>query len=683
MRRGSSTMALLALLVCAAPVWAGSARPINMVPADEPALAVMLSIARGASQPVLLVDPSDRASLDSFRAEWPGPVHCFRRPDTRRSVVALMRDAAGEACRVVDDLARFARTLWPEGRIAVATVVETGEKSKTGQGGTTGERNYPWLLRAAAFAGATGMALLPLPDEAPESTTALDGWNVLYLAPTAAAWRSLARQEIPNVIEIDSPESLLTEQLKKADVNRSVVVVANPTDRDGVFSPSALSLLAPLVATAHRAPLLLTSDVEADAIEREVLAILERQELSPSHVILVGDEMAMRSHRVEDPVAAAGGPDALGGSNEVRVEIFSEIQHQRPQDLVVGRLVAEGVGQGSAMLARQYHRVRHDRRSVVFFTNADQVFPLGEVISRTTAAEFRNVGVPVRAYYADEITDELVHDALMETDLLVWEGHARDLTLEERGGVAVIGAPEIVVLQGCHTFDRSDPFILMEKGTVAILGTSTAVYSAPGSALSRAFFDALLYDRVDLGTAARNARNFLLALAVLQRDRGHTDWRKTYRAALAFALWGDPTLVPHMNPRRPTVTPVRWAVDGAGLSLNIPRGRLAAASVATYRARPPSRAMLGGLLLREDDSEKRLVKELYYTVQDATDEPMTVCSPGVGWDVVSLYAPRTQTMTVLARPDWTMIEAGASRRRFTFPLASVPAACPVAAEQGT
>jgi hypothetical protein len=657
-----------------------------MVPADAPVLAAMLSIARGASQPVLLVDPHDRASLDSFRAEWPGPVHCFRHPDTPVSVAALMREAAGEACRVVDDLTRFARTLWPDARVAVATVVEPGakgEKDKKDKTGKKGERRYPWLLRAAAFAGATGMALLPLPGEVPEGTTALDGWNVLYLVPPAAGWRDLARQEIPNVIEIDSADVLLTEQLKKTDVNRDVVVVANPMDRDGLFSPSALSLLAPLVATLHRAPLLLTSDVEADAVEREVLATLERHELSPSHVVLVGDEMALRSHRVEDPVAAAGGPDALGGSNEVRVELFSEIQHLRPQDLIVGRVVAEGVGQGSAVLARQHHSARHDRRPVVFFTNADQVFPLGEIISRATAAEFRNVGVPVRAYYADEITDELVHDALTETDLLVWEGHARDLTLEERGGVAVIAAPEIVVLQGCHTFDRSDPFILMEKGTVAILGTSTAIYSAPGSALTRAFFDALLYDRVDLGTAARNARNFVLALALLQRDRGHEDWRKTYRAALAFALWGDPTLVPHIKPRPPTVTPVRWTVDHGTLSLKIPRGKLGAVSVATYRVRPPSRAMLGGLLLREGDGEDRVVKELYYTVQDATDAPLTVCAPSDGWDVVSLYAPRTQTMTVLARPDWRMIEQSASRRPFQFPLASVPEACPVPAEHGT
>jgi hypothetical protein len=439
-----------------------------------------------------------------------------------------------------------------------------------------------------------------------------------------------------------------------------------------------------LVAIAHRAPLVLVRSAEAAAVEEQVLETLTRHDLSPSHVVLVGDEIALRSHRVEDPVAAAGGPEALGGGGKVRVELFSEIQHERPQDLIVGRIAAEGVGQGSATLARQLHgEPRTRQRPAVFFSNADRIFPLGETISRTTVAEFRNVGIPVRGYYGEEVTTELVNRSLTETDLLVWEGHSRDLTLGERGGIAAISAPEIVVLQGCHTFDRSDPFILMEKGTVALLGSSTAIYSAPGSALARAFFDALLYERADLGTATRNARNFTLALAQLQRMRGHADWRKTYRAALAFSLWGDPTLRPGIKPTRPKIAPVRWTPGDRELTLTIPGGLLGTVSVAGFRARPPSRAMLGGLLLREKDGQRRQLKELYFTVQEAAgDQPLTVCAPGLGWDVVSLYAPRTETLTVLARPDWKKMGQGPSRRPFAFPLAVDAPACPKPAEQG-
>jgi hypothetical protein len=678
MRRGLSTAgAILALaLVASPPASARNAAAINMVPADAPVLALLLSTARGTSQPVLLVDPRDRASTDGFRAEWPGPVRCFRLPDTGKAVVQMMREAAGEPCTVVTDMAQFARTLWPEARVAVATVAAPGDRQE--------DRSYRWLLRAAAFAGATGSALLPLPPDPAASARALDGWNVLYVLPTAAAWRAAARQSIPNVIDIDKADTLLTEFLKKDGMNRDVVVVANAGDRDGLFSPAGLSLLAPLAAAAHRAPLVLVRSAEPAAAEGQVLETLAYHALSPSYVMLVGDEIALRSHRVEDPVAAAGGPEALGGGGKVRVELFSEIQHERPQDLIVGRIAAEGVGQGSATLARQLHRQPRTRqRPAVLFSNADRIFPLGETISRTTAAEFRNVGVPVRAYYGDEVTTELVSRSLTETDLLVWEGHTRDLTLGERGGVAAIAAPEVVVLQGCHTFDRSDPFILMEKGTVALLGSSTAIYSAPGSALARAFFDALLYERADLGTAARNARNFALALAQLQRMRGHGDWRKTYRAALAFSLWGDPTLRLHIKPARPKIAPVQWTAGDGGLTLTIPGRQLGTVSVAGYRARPSSRAMLGGLLLREKDSRRRPLKDLYFTVQEAgAAQPLTACAPARGWDVVSLYAPRTETLTVLARPDWKMLGQAPSRRPFVFPLAAEARACPKPAEEG-
>ena len=66
----------------------------------------------------------------------------------------------------------------------------------------------------------------------------------------------------------------------------------------------------------------------------------------------------------------------------------------------------------------------------------------------------------------------------------------------------------------------------------------------------------------------------------------------------------------------------------------------------------------------------------------AADQPLTACAPGSGWDVVSLYAPRTETLTVLARPDWKKIGQAPSRRPFAFPLAVDAPACPKVAEQG-
>jgi hypothetical protein len=650
-------------LLASSPAVAAADRTVHIAPADDHVLGALLLTGRGGAEPVLLFDPYSRSAVDHFLSTWRGNTRCYYRTEEAQPVAVLMRELAGEPCTVVDDLTGFARTLWPEAKRAIATPVD----------------DYEWLLRAAAFAGATGSVLLPVADGTAPSAEALDGWQleVLYATRPVAGWAKAAAPVVNTIVKLRSPDSLSTTLLPLLPDPPTAVVVTNPADRDGLFSPSTLSLLAPLVASVHHAPLVVASGAEPETVEQEVLAFLDSYQLAPTHAILVGDELALRSHRVPDPVLAGGGRQAWGGDTMIRVELFSEIQHERPQDLVVGRIVAEGVAEGSATLARQYHRPdNRRRRPVIFFANADGVFRLGETISRTTVAEFENVRVPVRAYYGDDVTQRLIHKSLGATDILVWEGHARDLTLEEQGGIAAAEAPEIVVLQGCYTFDRSDPFILMEKGTIAILGTSTAVYSASGAALARMFFDAILYGGQDLGTATRDARNYLLALAQLQHIRQHKDWRKTYRAALAFAFWGDPTVMARLRPERPKVAPVRWAFGDARLSLEIPRGRLPHTGVGPYYVKAPPRAGFGGLLLRQDSSERRQLKDLYFTVQHLDAGPQTVCTAGKGWNVISLYAPRTRTITVLARPDWKLIGRPPSEAPFVFSLAAERAACP-------
>jgi len=623
--------AALLLLALAAPA---AARVVHLVPAEDTALAIVTLVGQGLKDPVLLVEPSDQTALRNAAAEWKGQVECHYRAGAKHAVVEAMSALADRPCAVTD-LGAAVRRLWPQPRTAIVAP----------------EGDYPWLLRAAGFAGATGAALLPMAKGERLTAAALGEWKdleTIYVTPGIE--RDTAGISAKAVV-LETPDAVLAE-LKRAlgDNLGRMVIVANPQDRFGVFSPSALSMVAPLLSAVHRAPLITTSSADSDMVEREVLAAIDGHALAPTHVTLVGDELGLRSHRVPDPVLAAGGPEARGGGTIVRVELFSEIQHERPQDFVVGRIVAEDAAQASALLARQLHRrPPKNQRPVTFLTNADSVFALGETISRTTVRELGNVGVPVRAYYRGEVTPEIIKQTMLQTDVLVWEGHPRDLTLEERGGISVDTAPKIAILQGCYTLDRSDPFILIEKGTEAIVATSAAIYSAPGSAFARALFDNVLYDGVDLGTAVRNGRNYLLALAQLQRQRGHQEWRKTYRAALAFALWGDPTQKVPLKVERPSVKPVTWEATAEELKLTIPRQRLREVAVDNYFAKPAPRTMYAGLLLVEPGTKKRELKDLYFSTQTVTGSELHACRPNEAWNVISLFAPRSRTLSVLAR----------------------------------
>ncbi len=232
------------------------------------------------------------------------------------------------------------------------------------------------------------------------------------------------------------------------------------------------------------------------------------------------------------------------------------------------------------------------------------------------------------------------------------------------------------MLQGCYTLERSDPFILFERGTQAIVATSAAIYSASGSSFARALLDNILYGQADLGTAVRNARNYVLAVTELKKRRRHSDWPKTYRAALAFTLWGDPSSHPALAVQPPKLTPVQWRADGDALELTIPKQRLKTANVGRYAVKPVPGAMLSGLILRDGDNPERQVKELFYDVLAAPPNATAACPPARGWDVVSLFAPRTRTLSVLARPEGDTPGADTASGAYRLPLVADASRCP-------
>jgi hypothetical protein len=662
-RIGIPRVVLTALLWLIAVGADAQEAPIRIVPADDAPLASMMLLAAGPSAPVLLFDPRDAGALRRFLDRAGRPVQCVVRATTPAAARTLLESTAGTSCTRADDLLDLARTLWPQTRRAV--IVPTA--------------SYEWLLRGAALAAAAGAALLPVSGDAAALGQVLTQWSVetVYVLPGAA------NPTLPNarVIHLKTPDAVGRVTLRRLGEPPRTVVVANPQDRQGWFSPASLSLLAPLIAATHKAPLVLVDNSAADAVEAEVQRFIAANQLAPTHIYLVGDELALRSHRVADPVLQAGGPEALGGGRDLRVELFSELQYGHPQDYAVGRFVAEDVALGSATLARQLHTGLGDAGKIVLLSNADREFALGETIARTTVSELRNVGLAVRAEYGAAVTPAAIQQGLDQAGLLVWEGHARDLTLEERGGLPVERTPPLVILQGCYTLDRSDPFILLEHGTQAIVATSAAIYSASGSSFARALFDAVLYGDADLGTAVRNARNYLLAVAELKKLRRHADWPKTYRAALAFALWGDPTAHPALPAQPPKLPPVQWRVDDGALELTIPSRRLKTASVAPYSAAPVPRAMLSALVLRDGEAPERQVKELFYDVLAAPADVTAACPPAPGWEVVSFYAPHTRTLSVLARPQGDVPDAGAAAGVFRLPLRSSAAQC-TAAQSG-
>ncbi len=664
----ASILSFIALLAFEAPGAAAEKRLHLVESRDEPFAAVMVA-AIGTTEPLLLFDARDAEAVRAGAVLVDLPRECVvRRSRAATTAAKLMAELVGKPCVSYETAIDLARTRWESPERVVAFRV-----------GDAVAR-----IRAEGFAAATSSALLPLEDGVALDAAALGDWkpeHVFLASPgllPADAGAGVLGEGV-EVVDLVEPVDILSAYTALIGQAPASLILTNPADVSGMFSPSGLSLVSGAYAALHRSPVIPVPSADPDEIEAFADAFMDAADYQPKQIVLVGDELALRSHRVPDPVLAAGGPEARGGGTIVRAEIFSEIQKQKPQVFPVGRIVAENAIYASLSLMRRLHvDTKLREKPVIFLTNADEVFPLGETISRTTVGELRNLGVRVRAYFRDEITPEVSQQALEQTDLLVWEGHPRDLTLEERGGIAVDSAPKVTILQGCYTLDRNDPMILIEKGTQAIVATSAAIYSAPGSGFARALFDSIAYEDADLGTAVRDARNYLLALALLRKQLGYEEWHKTYRAALAFALWGDPTYRAPLKLGAPDVRATKWSVGDDGLTLDIPRRRLREVNVGDYRARPVPRVMYGGLVQPEEGV--RMLRDMFSTVQTVPPERSFACPPGPGWGVVSLYAEKTQSLTVLARPEWELLDVSSRSGAFTFRLVADEAACAAPAE---
>src|SRR5262249_50707304 len=132
----------------------------------------------------------------------------------------------------------------------------------------------------------------------------------------------------------------------------------------------------------------------------------------------------------------------------------------------------------------------------------------------------------------------------------------------------------LVFLQSCLALTEGKAGPLLGRGAVGVIGTSTRTYSGSGGACSLAFFNALLYDGQSVGGALRQAKNFLLAYALLKENRLGKDATRTgatLRAAWAFPLWGDPTLRLPPPDRPASARPaVRHEVAGNVIALDVP-----------------------------------------------------------------------------------------------------------------
>jgi hypothetical protein len=581
---------------------------------DEEFIVVGSGLAGGDRPATLLADsPRATPSVKSFLAEY--------RPDR---VVAI--GSAPKEIRI-DETISFAKEqpveLWQTLYPKTATVVVC-PPSPRGQ-----------LLQAACLAGVLDAPLFVYHGNSGETArlhNRLTEWatkQVYLVGDCGKLAHTLPPMQVHKLADADAVAAAHVKLLARQG-RVETVVVANP--HDFLDNPQPMSPLAPWVALQKRAALLLTNG-RGDNVEEVVKAATRLDPLRHvENVIYVADLVAIPTVRRPNPIESD--KDAF-----IEMEPLTPAGTE-PFTFAIGRLFHDDPAVVPLMLARQrlLAEAKGPRR-VLVASNPGNSLPLLEAFSRNTVKELRNAGYQTTARFRHDVEQDEIRRLLPEADIFLWEGHHG--TLVREWGFPTWDEPmrpSLVFLQSCLALKEAKVQPLLNRGAVAVVGSSTRTYSASGGACSLAFFNALAYEDQSLGASLRQSKNFLLAYSLLKEKRlGEAATRAgaNHRAAWAFTLWGDPTLkMPRPAPPKNALPRVRAETEGSTITISLPAQTHEKVTTTKYQVEMLPNARLAGLLRKEkDDDGQPLVPFIFAEVQ--MPKAKTGCVPKLHSKVAS------------------------------------------------
>ncbi len=377
------------------------------------------------------------------------------------------------------------------------------------------------------------------------------------------------------------------------------VVVANPFDVTD--DTPGMSTLAPSIAVRHRAALLLTDQCGSN-VESLVRAKTQQEPLTKvESIIFVANLVSIPMEQRPNPIPA-------DKDSVIEMEPLTPTGAD-PYTFAVGRLFHEDPAVVLLMLARQeLLQTRKSSPRALVASDPSGGLAMLDIFSKNTAKELRNAGYETKAIFGKDVTGEDLRKEMPEHDIFLWEGHHNTLIRDwDFPNWNEPLPPSLVFLQSCLALKEAKVQPQLSRGSVAVIGSSTRMYSASGGAYTLAFFDALLYEHRSLGGSLRQAKNFLLAYTLLKEKRLGKDAQRSganLRAAWAFTLWGDPTLkLPQPETPEKALSPVRHEVYGNTIVLDIPTETHGKVKSAKYQVDMLPNGRLAGLIRKEKDDD--------------------------------------------------------------------------------
>jgi hypothetical protein len=482
------------------------------------------------------------------------------------------------------------------------------------------------LLQSACLAGAEGAVLWVSRGRPGESQALRSVVRRLHRAGgleqvilIGEAGDLLPARNTVKVTRLADEQAVTTAYLHRMETTGRVrtAVVCNPADTGSDFR--GMSALGPWLAVRRQAALLLTEADGKNVAEVVNRAALVSSRSTPSrpgmekkrrfeHLILLADLKAIPMEQRPNPIP---------GDKDAQIDLepltppspVSGSDARTPFSYAIGRLFHEDRAIVPLMLARQeLLRATDGPRFALVASNPGGGLNLLETFSRTSARELNNAGYRTTTLMGTELTKSLLREAVPKADLFLWEGHHN--TLVKEWGFNTWDEPlppALHFLQSCICLQEEKAGPLLKRGAVAVVGTSTRTYSGSGGAFSLAYLNALVHEGRSLGESLRQAKNFMVAYALLKEKRLGEEAKRTganLRASWAFTLWGDPTLRLPAPPLPAESLPgIRHEVVGRTLTLHLPDKPLTRVSTAKFQAEVWPNARLAGLVRKTPSAD--------------------------------------------------------------------------------
>jgi hypothetical protein len=336
----------------------------------------------------------------------------------------------------------------------------------------------------------------------------------------------------------------------------------------------------------------------------------------------------------------------------VRVDVLNATCSGKPCRYRVGRITGDSLATTSLLASGGSSNRPAPCSQAWMMANVGGKLPMLECIARATEQELSARGwLSATSYGADAPAMPL--DRFLAADLVIYQGHTADLGHFSRVSQQIpILPPILVVLQGCVSLQQGETMSLLQRGAAGVLGCNANMFSASGGAFTKAFCDALTEGH-DAGTSLMIARNYMLALSLMKKNRGHQQCGRPLRAAMTFSFLGDPTWklscvadAPHKADR------VHAVREGQRVDLHIPADWPEDVRVAGYHAVGPLGGKFSGVyaVSHKHGDEKRLVPQFFAVVpmEDWKGREAPVLSsklPNSRW--VSLWDPHNRWLYLL------------------------------------